>query len=404
MRKLMSIKMFMKNKMKNILILALLLVFGRTAEANMVLSGFNLNGASSGNKFMINNLHATTDIEFRFTLLKYSDQYAPGDCYVTLLYTESPENNNYDSHPSTIELSPTKYVRKSEFASNGTIFQSVWLPAVLPAYKFSGKIVIRYRFFLSAQNKEVSWYSTTKYDLTIPPSTISNDDYTGAIELSSVAIAGSTKEATYSPQERPLCYSPSQHSMTKDIWYKFIATASNYELRFNNVVFFGHTVGYLYLKTALYNSSLNLIDCYRNNVSSFSNLTIGQTYYIRCWAENGNPDKTVEFNVSLVPRGGNVIKKINFYSVEMGRELIVDYSKDSSIPDSDITFEWSILPGREETANVVVNQSSDSPHRIILEYGNDDYDKSFGVKVRMKRVSTGEVLTDWYIYSGYIYI
>ncbi len=154
--------------MKNILILALLLVFGKTAEANMVMSSFELKGASSDNKFMVSDSQMATDLEFRFTLMKYSDPSSPGDCYVTLLYTESPEDNNFDSHPSTIEISPTKYVRKSEFASHGTIFQSVWLPAILPAYRFSGRIVIRYRFFLSAQNKEVSWYSTVKYEINAP--------------------------------------------------------------------------------------------------------------------------------------------------------------------------------------------------------------------------------------------
>lgn len=175
MEKLMSINLYMRNKMKNILILALLLVFGKTAGANIVMSSFNLKDASADNKFTVSDAQVPTNLEFRFTLMKYSDQYAPGDCYVTLLYTESPEDNNFDSHPSTIEISSTNYVRKSEFASNGTIYQSVWLPAILPAYRFSGRIVIRYRFFHSAQNKEVSLYSTVKYEINAP-SYISPDD------------------------------------------------------------------------------------------------------------------------------------------------------------------------------------------------------------------------------------
>lgn len=171
----MSINLYMKNNMKNIFILVLLFVFGKTAEANMVLASFSLKGASSDNKITVSDSQVPTDIEFSFNLMKYSDPSSPGDCYVTLLYTESQENNNYDSHLSTIELSPIKHIKKSEFASNGTIYQSIWLPAILPAYRFSGKILLRYRFFNSAQNKEVTLYSTVKYEINAP-SYVSPDD------------------------------------------------------------------------------------------------------------------------------------------------------------------------------------------------------------------------------------
>lgn len=398
MHKLMSIKMYMRIKMKNILIFALLLVFGKTAGANMVLAAFELNGASSDRKFMVNNLHAPTSVEFRFNLMKYSDPSSPGDCHVTLLYTESPENNNYDSHPSTIEISPTKHVLKSEFASHGTIYQSVWLPAVLPAYKFAGKIVIRYRFFHSAQNKEVSVYSTTKYDLTTPQSTISNDNYTGAIELSSVAIAGSTQGATYSPQERPSCYSPSPYSMTKDIWYKFVATSSNHTLKIENVHFQGNTMGTPSVARALYNSSLNVLGCFYNNTATFSNLTIGETYFIRCWAANGNPQMTMNFNISLVANGANTIS-----GTREGTKLTVSYTLDPSIPVSDITFEWEVWPGEVEPASNYSIEQGAGPHQIYIIPGENEGDTTVRARVRMKRISTNEPLTDWYIYSSLIW-
>lgn len=159
----------MKIKMKNIFLVVLLFVFCKTSQANIILSSYSLKNVGSDNKLIVNDSQLPTDFEFRFTLLNYGDQYYQRYCYVTLLYTESPENNNYDSHPSTIEISSTKYASKPEFTANGTLYQSDWLPAVLPAYKSTGKFVLRYKFFHSSQNKEVSWYSTVTYGINAPP-------------------------------------------------------------------------------------------------------------------------------------------------------------------------------------------------------------------------------------------
>lgn len=399
MGKLMSIKMYTRNKMKNILILALLLVFGKTAEANMVMSSFNLKGASSDNKFMVNNLHASTSVEFRFTLMKYSAPSSPGDCYVTLLYTESPENNNFDSHPSTIEISSTKYIRKSEFASHGTIYQSDWLSAILPAYRFSGKIVLRYRFFHSAQNKEVSWYSTTKYDLTIPPSTISNDNYTGAIELSSVAIEGSTEGATYSPQERPSC--GDVDDFDDDVWYKFTATSTTHSITLSDVNFHNVRPYDTPLKgISLYNASLGHLVCDNiNGKLTGVSLTVGQTYYVRIWSSFVK-NASMTYKIALSTSGPNIITGI---SHGFGHVLTANYSLDSSIPVSDITFEWEVWPGEVEPAYDYSVIQGVGSHQIKIIGGPSEGDTSVRARVRMKRVSTGEPLTDWYTYSHLIW-
>lgn len=394
----------MKIKMKNTFIIFLFLVFAKNAKADLLLSTFNLkNINTSNNSFLVNNLHIPTNIEFDVTIFKIGANQ-PGYCYITLLYTESPEDSNYENHPSTIELSSTKYITNSDYNVGPVGHQSIYavagLPAVLPAYSFSGKIVLKYRFFSTSKNEEVTRYSTAKFQVTIPSSTVSNDNYSGATNLSSVPINGSTQGATYSSQLRPACYTPSHYQMTKDVWYKFIATSSNHTMNIADINYAGGSYGTPYVATALYSSSLDLVNCFSNNTATFSNLTVGETYYIRCWAANANPEMTIQFNISLVSNGKNVIENISRSS---GHTFTVSYSLDPVISDSDITFEWAVWPGEVEPASDYSVIQGVGPHQIIIVGGAFSGDTTVRAKVRMKRISTNEPLTEWYAYSSLIW-
>gem|GEM_PF-3136944 len=391
--------MYMRIKMKNILMLALLLVFDKTAAANMVLVSFELNGASSDRKFMVNNLHAPTSVDFRFNLMKYSDPSSPGDCYVTLLYTESPENNNFESHPSTIEISPTKHVLKSEFASHGTIYQSVWLPAILPAYRFSGKIVLRYRFFHSAQDKEVSWYSTVKYDVTTPASPISNDDYTGAIDLSSTFIAGMTMTATQSSQAEPACGS----GIDDDVWYKFTATSTSHLISLSDVSFHfnGGQHGTPLAGIAIYNSNLGYIGCDNvNQKITATSLVVGQTYYVRLWTASIHTNVRMTYKIAISTPGVNSVTNI----LASGHLFTAVFAHDPTIPLSDIAIEWSLVPpaiGEADHYGIEMHPWGNNPYQVFLT--SSDGDVATRIAARLKRISTNTPISSWFTRNALIW-
>jgi len=397
----------MKIKMKNTFIIFLFLVFAKNAKADLLLSTFNLkNINTSNNSFLVNNLHIPTNIEFDVTIFKIGANQ-PGYCYITLLYTESPEDSNYENHPSTIELSSTKYITNSDYNVGPVGHQSIYavagLPAVLPAYSFSGRIVLKYRFFSTSKNEEVTRYSTAKFQVTIPPSTVSNDNYTGAISLSSVAIVGSTEGATYSPQNQTPCgYG---NDIDDDVWYKFTATSATHTITLSDVSFY-NTQWYQMPLTgiAVYNSSLGYLGCDNINGNfTATSLTVGQTYYVRIWSANVN-NVMMTYKIALSTSGSNVITGISRSGVSLFEHILTaSYSLDPSIPISDVTFEWQVYPGEVEPAidySVVEGVGS---HQIHIIGGPGEGDTTVRARVRMKRISTNEPLTEWYVYSSLIW-
>ncbi len=402
--------------MKKIVLFILLFAFVKNAEAIPFLLRFGIHGNYLSNgKLLVNNVSSTTNFKVDVSLL--GKELNKGDeCYVTILYTENPSYfqeasaaNDYESHPSTIELSTIKFVKFSdyEYGIANFVYASgpkEALSATLPAYKYTGKILLRYKYYDGSLGREVIRYSSNRYEIHLSSSaTISNDNYTGATDLGVTVIFGTTKNATHSPQLPPSCYNPPQYVMTKDVWYKFIATSSNHTMNITNNSFEGNSYGTPYVATALYNSSLNVLNCFSNNTATFSNLTIGETYYIRCWAGNANSQMTMNFNISLASNGANVITGISRSGGSLEHILTTSYFSDPSIPASDITFEWAVWPGEVEPANDYSVIQGIGSHQIHIIGGPNEGDTTVRAKVRMKRISTGEPLTDWYVYSSLIW-
>lgn len=229
-----------------------------------------------------------------------------------------------------------------------------------------------------------------------------NDEYTTATVLTpgEAKIAGSTNSATVSSQSRPSCYNPAHYAMTKDVWYKFTALSPIHTINITNEKFSGYASGTHFVALALYDSSLQLLNCFSNNTATFNNLNVGQTYYVRLWAASGNADMLVDFNISLSTNGSNAIIGLS----SNGYIFTVDYVHDSSIPLSDIKFEWGVSPGHLSTPNYWTNPYVKSDTYMFSEPEDPDEDVTVRLRVRMMRESTNEVLVDWFYYSRLIWL
>jgi len=224
-----------------------------------------------------------------------------------------------------------------------------------------------------------------------------NDNYTGAINLTSTAIAGTTVNATQSSQAAPSC----DVSIDDDVWYKFVATSTSHTINLNNVQFYGTSYGTPYAAIAIYNSSLGYMQCEAGNYTyTVSALIIGQTYYVRLWTTS-TTNRRMTFDISVTTSNINSITNIirNGYSYE----FTATFSHDSAIPISDITFEWGLFSPDEEGIeswgfSII---PGNSPNHVYVEGTAGDTAILLGV--RMKRISTNTYISDWYIRNGMIW-
>ena len=155
-------------------------------KAQVSLSQFEIPASylSSG-KLLINNSALATDFKFYITLLRDAlptGGYVPGNCTVTLLYTENPNNLteattslNYESDPTTIELMTPKNVISSDYNFAIANFDGTKaISAKLPANKTKGRIIFRYKYFSAISNKDVIKYASTRYNIILPAPTYYN--------------------------------------------------------------------------------------------------------------------------------------------------------------------------------------------------------------------------------------
>ncbi|ADY54327.1 hypothetical protein Pedsa_3798 [Pseudopedobacter saltans DSM 12145] len=152
------------------------------AKAVIGLSEFSIQTQYlSDGKLKVNNEKVTTAFKAEFILsrdLLSSGQFEAGNCTVSIIYTESPNyitqatsNNNYENDPSTIVLA-TKNVTSSDY-NNGAVALMVdsrgkSTSCILPASKFLGKILLRIKYYDTSLSRDITVYSTTRYEIYVP--------------------------------------------------------------------------------------------------------------------------------------------------------------------------------------------------------------------------------------------
>jgi len=296
-----------------------------------------------------------------------------------------------------IALTPTTAISNNDFVPSWAIV-SKDIYFILTFNSSTGKtgtIKLKYREKLGGEWQSYK-YSASSYETVLVG--VANDEYTTAITLNAgpTKIAGTTRDATQSSQSAPSC---TNYGLTADVWYKFTASSTTHTINLTNVKMYGVEYGTRSAKTVVYNSSLNLMHCSSNEMTTVSNLIVGNTYYVRLWVDDNNSARTMDFDISLASNGPNVITGLS----RNGYTFTVNYQHDSSVPPSDVTFDWSVVPGEVEPATDYSVLDGEGPHQIIIVGGPYAGDTTVRLKVRMKRVSTGELLTDWYAYSSLIW-
>jgi len=112
-------------------------------------------------------------------------------------------------------------------------------------------------------------------------------------------ISGSTQGASSSGEIDPSCRP--QGLAGGDIWYSFVATTETVKVEYSNVV---GTNGTSSNQTSIYSGSCgNLVelDCRSSNIGAvFSDLNIGDTYFIRIHTFTDNPDQFNTFDMCLL--------------------------------------------------------------------------------------------------------
>lgn len=300
-----------------------------------------------------------------------------------------------------IALTPTTTISNNDFVPSWSIVSKdkYFILTFNSSTGKIGTIKLKYREKLGGEWQSYK-YSTSSYETVLMG--VLNDEYTKAISLTPNAtkIAGTTIDATQSSQAAPSC---TNFGLTADVWYKFTASSTTHTINLTNVKMYGTEYGTRSAKTAVYNSSLNLMHCSSNEMTTVSNLVVGNTYYIRLWVDDDNSARTMDFDISLAANGSNVITGLSGTGGHLEYTFTVNYQHDFSIPSSDVTFEWSVVPGEVEPANDYSVVQGEGVYQIHIIGGPHEGDTTVRLSVRMKRISTNEPLTDWYRHSSLIW-
>ncbi|TVR88637.1 MAG: HYR domain-containing protein [Saprospirales bacterium] len=136
-----------------------------------------------------------------------------------------------------------------------------------------------------------------------------NDNCIDAIELTpsagldceSNAVSATTEAATNSGEDpEPSCFNASAQLSGGDVWFSFTATAEFHTINYSNVE---GNPGSGIMRTAIYEGScgdFTELDCNTSSTSfSIGDLTIGETYYIRAYTSNTDPNHFNTFDICI---------------------------------------------------------------------------------------------------------
>ncbi|WP_316803342.1 hypothetical protein [Pedobacter nototheniae] len=168
---------------KHIIVFISIFCFIIKANAQtFILSQFEIQSSYLvNNTLKVTNVNGETPFKFQFAIQRgalSTGGYESGNCAVTIIYTESllslkeatsaPYSPNYESDPSTIELSVTKNLTSSDYNyATATLFNDKSIGAKLPTNKRQGKILLRYKFYDTQKKLDIIRYSNTRYSITV---------------------------------------------------------------------------------------------------------------------------------------------------------------------------------------------------------------------------------------------
>ena len=265
---------------------------------------------------------------------------------------------------------------------------------------------------LTTQTQEIQVRTVRIVEIapTPPIPTVANDDYTGAITLTpdaSTPVSGTTYQATSSINVSPSCgANPGTTFYKPDVWYKFQATNTKHIIKADDVRYRGIVSSWApFIGLTLYNSGLNEMNCTFDRNISLTGLIVGETYYIRLWnAESSSTPKSIDFNVSVSTLGENAITSVARQHWAWDTfKLTASFIHDPSISVSDITFDWEIVPpalGEADYFGIDIAFGSPTYESYLV---SQEGDVATRVRARMRRISTGLPISDWYTLPNLIW-
>jgi hypothetical protein len=228
-----------------------------------------------------------------------SSQLSGGDVWFSFTATAEFHTINY----SNVEGNPgSGFMRTAVYQGSCGDFTELDCSTSSTGFTV-GDLTVGETYYIRAYTSNTSPDHFNTFDICIgtfpPPGT--NDLCAEAIELTVSSdlecenfITATTMGATESPMDVPSCGTAAQLS-GGDVWFSFTATSEGHLIRYNNII--GST-GSGFMRTAVYEGTcgdLTQIECSTSSAQfAVSNLTVGETYYIRAWTSNTNAD---QFNV-----------------------------------------------------------------------------------------------------------
>lgn len=122
-------------------------------------------------------------------------------------------------------------------------------------------------------------------------------------------VSGSTIGSTASlPVLDPALTGTGCGQTNRDVWYKFVATATSHMITFNNIVTTPETATNVRLNHSVFSGTcdnLTKLFCFTTDISMVTGLTPGDTYFVRVYTASNNNDQSVSFDMCILSPPSN---------------------------------------------------------------------------------------------------
>lgn len=205
----------------------------------------------------------------------------------------------------------------------------------------------------------ISWFFTFDICISIPSPPPVNDECTNAITLAinpdtscTLKSAGTIDEATNSGEGSNMLGAPDD-----DIWYKFVATATSHTISLLDIEGDSAFLIYEVMQGTCGGQLASLYTGFRQSFK-ISDLTIGETYYIRVFSSDENINYNTTFNICIAlppapPVNDNCQSAINLTvnpnasctqtiggTIEGATNSMVNSNDELGIPDDDVWYKF----------------------------------------------------------------
>nr|WP_276900403.1 hypothetical protein [Pedobacter kyonggii] len=155
---------------KQIFILLALVVSALISNAQVTLQTFQIGQNYLQNSTTLKVPNTTLATPFKFIIVVsrgiVGNGYVPGNCKISLYYTENQSADSNIPDDSSTTLLKEKSISSSDYSQQTAILEDI--DASLPAGKSTGKIVLKFEF-LDNQNINRVSYSSVRYSIYIVP-------------------------------------------------------------------------------------------------------------------------------------------------------------------------------------------------------------------------------------------